>query len=365
MILLSCSFLLWSVFFFPLFLPDAMPEHSELIDGDPGLGVYWESKNSFIRNDARLYWRAGAVRVSCPVQLGGRASGMKPTSFKKSSKNGTGRSIGQAVACLVMAAAITIGGAGTTFLLASQPAGLTVEPAALQTEGRVTLPKFDHKSDRSEAKAESTQPEESASSQEQAAASTPAAPVTKAENTAAAPAESVAPAAEPAVQPEAAPADPMAGDASEIENENSFPHFLTETEELAAEDPMAAPEEAAILPETEETAPVAEEAPAASENGEDVLAEAQIKDINGTVLLTPEEIRDALDSGTLDEESIDPTCLTGENGLLQWLWEFFFGRDEEETPQYSGWRTENGKTYYYDQNPHQPVTGIQSIDNKL
>ena len=94
MILLSCSFLLWSVFFFPLFLPDAMPEHSELIDGDPGLGVYWESKNSFIRNDARLYWRAGAVRVSCPVQLGGRASGMKPTSFKKSSKNGTGRSIG-------------------------------------------------------------------------------------------------------------------------------------------------------------------------------------------------------------------------------------------------------------------------------
>ena len=241
MILLSCSFLLWSVFFFPLFPPDAMPEHSELIDGDPGLGVYWESKNSFIRNYARLYWRAGAVRVSCPVQLGGRASGMKPTSFKKSSKNGTGRSIGQAVACLVMAAAITIGGAGTTFLLASQPAGLTVEPAALQTEGRVTLPKFDHKSDRSEAKAESTQPEESASSQEQAAASTPAAPVTKAENTAAAPAESAAPAAEPAVQPEAVPADPMAGDASEIENENSFPHFLTETEALAAEDPMAAP----------------------------------------------------------------------------------------------------------------------------
>ena len=185
MILPSCSFLLWSVFFFPIFLPDAMPEHSELIDGDTGLGVYWESKNSFIRNYARLYWRAGAVRVSCPVQLGGRASGMKPTSFKKSSKNGTGRSIGQAVACLVMAAAITIGGAGTTFLLASQPAGLTVEPAALQTEGRVTLPRFDHKSDRSEAKAESTQPEESASSQEQAAASTPAAPATKAENTAA------------------------------------------------------------------------------------------------------------------------------------------------------------------------------------
>ena len=248
MILPSCSFLLWSVFFFPLFLPDAMPEHSELIDGDPGLGVYWESKNSFIRNDARLYWRAGAVRVSCPVQLGGRASGMKPTSFKKSSKNGTGRSIGQAVACLVMAAAITIGGAGTTFLLASQPAGLTVEPAALQTEGRVTLPKFDHKSDRSEAKAESTQPEENASSQEQTAASTPAAPVTKAENTAAAPAESHRPRCGAAVAAGAVPSDPMAGDASEIENENSFPHFLTETEALAAEDPMAAPEEPPSCP---------------------------------------------------------------------------------------------------------------------
>ena len=96
-----------------------------------------------------------------------------------------------------------------------------------------------------------------------------------------------------------------------------------------------------------------------------VSVKQQIKDINGTVLLTPEEIRDALDSGTLDEESIDPACLTGENGLLQWLWELFFGKDEEETPQYSGWRTENGKTYYYDQNTHQPVTGIQSIDNKL
>ena len=128
---------------------------------------------------------------------------------------------------------------------------------------------------------------------------------------------------------------------------------------------MAAPEEAAILPETEETAPVAEEAPAASENGEDVLAEAQIKDINGTVLLTPEEIREALDSGTLDEESIDPTCLTGENGLLQWLWEFFFGKDEEETPQYSGWRTENGKTYYYDQNTTSPSPASRALTQAL
>ena len=34
-------------------------------------------------------------------------------------------------------------------------------------------------------------------------------------------------------------------------------------------------------------------------------------------------------------------------------------------PVYSGWRTVGGKTYYYDQYTNQPVTGIQSIDNKL
>lgn len=66
MILPSCSFLLWSVFFFPLFPPDAMPEHSELIDGDPGLGVYWESKNSFIRNYARLI--GGPVQFVYPAR---------------------------------------------------------------------------------------------------------------------------------------------------------------------------------------------------------------------------------------------------------------------------------------------------------
>ena len=293
---------------------------------------------------------------------------MKPTFFKKSSKSGTGRSIGQAIACLVMAAAVTIGGAGTTFLLASQPAGLTVEPATLQSEVKLTLPKLNQNKNntKSETKAESTTQEEStASSQEQTASST-SVPVTKAENTAAtAPAKSTAPAEEPAAS-EAAPSDPMAGDASELEQENSFPHFLTETEELAAEDPLAAPEETALLPETDESTPVTDEAPAASENGEEVLAEAQIKDTNGTVLLTPEEIRDALDNGTLDEESVSTYCLDGENGLLQWLWELFFGKDEEEEkPQYSGWRTDNGKTYYYDQNTHQPVTGIHSIDNKL
>ncbi len=65
---------------------------------------------------------------------------------------------------------------------------------------------------------------------------------------------------------------------------------------------------------------------------EDALAEAQIKDENGTILLTPEEIRAALDAGTLDEDSIDAQCLADENGLLSWLWKWLFGKKEDNTP---------------------------------
>ena len=294
---------------------------------------------------------------------------MKPTFFKQHPKGGNGRSIGQAVASLVMAAAITVGGAGTTFLLASQPTGLTVEPATLRTEVKVTLPKSGNNSktkEKTESASESSAASEETAASQQTASAT-AAPVTKAESSsAAAPAENSTPSEEPATNTETAvSSDPMAGDASEIESENSFPHFLAETAELAAEDPLSAPveETSAVLPESEEST---SSESTASENGEEDLAQAQIKDVNGTVLLTPEEIRNALDNGTLDEDSVDPNCLTGENGLFQWLWELIFGKEEETpAPQYSGWRTENGKTYYYDQNSHQPVTGIRCIDNKL
>ena len=43
-------------------------------------------------------------------------------------KKKTRRAAGQMVASAVMALAIAVGGFGTTALLASQPAGLTVEP---------------------------------------------------------------------------------------------------------------------------------------------------------------------------------------------------------------------------------------------
>ena len=284
---------------------------------------------------------------------------MKPEfSYRTHPKRAKGRSMGQAVAALVMAAALAVGGAGTTLLLTSQPAGLTVEPSVLQRESRKPLPG----KTRTEAAASSAvqEPETepaAESTQEPAAGSTAASVSQPASSAAQEPAAESTP--EPA-QPEQAPApaDPMAGD---IEEENSLPHFLPETEALAAEDPLAAPEAAAEETPAQESADVPQTP--AGENGEETLAEAQIKTEDGTVLLTPEEIRAALDAGTLDESGLETTCLTQENGFFQWLWELLFGKPEE--PKYSGWRTDNGKTYYYDQNTNTPVTGIQCIDGTL
>ena len=229
-------------------------------------------------------------------------------------KKKTRRAAGQMVASAVMALAIAVGGFGTTALLASQPAGLTVEPN--ETEAP-------------------------------AVSEAPAAP---AEETAAAPAA-----------PEAAPADPMMGSIEELEQENNFPSLQQETEALAAEDPLSAPVEQA-----------AEAQPEAGAETNSEEAALPVKTEEGTILLTPEEIRAALDAGTLDESSIDPACLTDENGLLSWLWNLLFGRSDKDdsgsstpAPVYSGWRTVGGKTYYYDQYTNQPVKGIQSIDNKL
>ena len=50
------------------------------------------------------------------------------------SDQNTRRNAGQAIAAFVMALALTVGGASTTILLATQPAGLTVAPAAVEWE---------------------------------------------------------------------------------------------------------------------------------------------------------------------------------------------------------------------------------------
>ena len=298
--------------------------------------------------------------------------------LKHTSDKTTPRSAGQAIAALIMALALTAGGAGTTFLLATQPAGLTVAPVNLDWETSSSL-KHEKKA-ASESSSASTSEEPACTSEaeestvEPAAASTVRSEEAVSSSAASDPAETVPeePAAESPVEPEAPAteepaADPMAGSDAETDHENAaFPHFLQETEELAAEDPLSAPVE---VPEDETVT----EAPTAAENGEEDLSSAEITDTDGTILLTPEEIRAALDAGTLDESSVDVQCLDGENGFLKWLWNLLFSKKDDSSssgstapaPVYSGWRTVGGKTYYYSPTTHKPVTGIQSIDNKL
>ena len=344
---------------------------------------------------------------------------MNDKTTSKQKGKGTRRGAGQAVAAMVMALAVAVGGAGTTALLLTQPTGLTVEPTTLRWEQESTDRNAPHRHSTNAAPSETPKAEPEASSQAQPEAE-PAQPETvkPAETTAAepaaaptAPVESAPAASEPAAeapaQPET-PADPMGSSAAEIEQENAFPKFQQETEALAAEDPLRAPEETPAESDNAGTEPAAESAaesvepaaepeaapaeteaaesaagaepeaaqPTAGANSiEDELAEAQITTEDGTILLTPEEIRAALDAGTLDEAELETTCLDSENGFFKWLWKWFFGiKDEEDKPAapskpaepvYSGWRTVGGKTYYYDQGTNKPVTGIRAIDNKL
>ena len=290
-----------------------------------------------------------------------------------SAKKGARHGVGQTVAAVVMALAVTAGGVGTTALLANQPVGLTVEPSTLQWESESSATQKNNKKNetkkpavQADAKAEAETKAESEAPASTEAKAEAAVTETKAETTPEAPAAAETPAETPAApeQPaEAAPSDPMAGTGS-FEQENHYPVFQTETDELAAEDPLSPRAQNTALDGSTDTSV----GTAGVNSVEDALSEAQIKDDNGTILLTPEEIRAALDAGTLDESTIDPQCLTDENGLLSWLWQWLFGKKDDTpspAPAYSGWRTVDGKTYYYSETTHQPVTGIQSIDNKL
>ena len=268
------------------------------------------------------------------------------------------------VASAVMALAIAVGGFGTTALLASQPAGLTVEPSALLWEGETDAA---HSTKKETKKNNTETPKnDSASSEAESTAASAAQPSAPSQSVKEEPAASAAPAApaeetaaEPAA-PETAPSAPMMGGIDELEQENGFPRLQQETEALAAEDPLSAPVEQDAVSQ-----------PAEPETNSEEQSTLPVKTEEGTILLTPEEIRAALDAGTLDASNIDTACLTDENGLLSWLWSLLFGKKDDDSstpapaPVYSGWRTVGGKTYYYDQYTNQPVTGIQSIDNKL
>ncbi|MFR9067231.1 MAG: GH25 family lysozyme [Faecalibacterium prausnitzii] len=67
--------------------------------------------------------------------------------------------------------------------------------------------------------------------------------------------------------------------------------------------------------------------PAEPETNSEEQSTLPVKTEEGTILLTPEEIRAALDAGTLDASNIDTACLTDENGLLSWLWNLLFGKE--------------------------------------
>ena len=290
-------------------------------------------------------------------------------------KKKTRRAAGQMVASAVMALAIAVGGFGTTALLVSQPAGLTVEPSAQMWESdgdshSTTAKKKNDKKTETGAGKNDTTPaasESTAASAAQPAQTQPETPPAAEPEAPAAPAEDTAAETTPDAAPEASVIGGIAG----LDEENGLPRLRQETEALAAEDPLSAPaaEETAAEPESQP------ESNAETNSEEETTLPVNTEE--GTILLTPEEIREALDAGTLDESDIDTTCLTEENGLLSWLWNFLFGKGDSDkddsssgsssapAPVYSGWRTAGGKTYYYDQTTNQPVTGIQCIDNKL
>ena len=142
-----------------------------------------------------------------------------------------------------------------------------------------------------------------------------------------------------AAQPEEAAAS--AGTVQEAD----MPTLQPETPELAAEDPEAPPVQATEAEENSTNQHTPE----------------------NSVVLTPEEIRAALDAGAMDAAEAQCIDLSNENGFFSWLLNFLFGwlGKSDTEPVYSGWRTSGGKTYYYSQTTNKPVTGIQCIDNKL
>lgn len=140
-------------------------------------------------------------------------------------------------------------------------------------------------------------------------------------------------------EPETAAAAVQTQEAQETDR----PTLLPETPELAAEDPEAPPTQAT---EAEENS-VNQHTP------------------ENSVVLTPEQISEALDAGALNEAEAQCLDFGSENGFWTWLVNFLFGWLDKAEPVYSGWRTTGGKTYYYSSTTHEPVTGIQSIDDKL
>lgn len=258
---------------------------------------------------------------------------------KRFDRSGTARRKAvTAVAALTMALVLAVGGAGAATLLSAQPETLTVGAVVSHVTAEVPQASSPAAADPAP-EAEST----AAAAPEQAAEST-----VQPQQTAPAPEQTEKPETTetaPSAPEETAetPAQP-AGDAA-LEEENSPAMLLEETPELAAQDPQA---------------------PAADGTAQNDTTSQHTPE--GSVLLTPEQIQQALDSGALEDAEAQCIDLTDENGFFRWLFNWLFGskdKEEEPAPAYSGWRTENGKTYYYAQDTNKKVTGLRSIDGKL
>ena len=259
---------------------------------------------------------------------------------KRFDRSGTARRKAvTAVAALTMALVLAVGGAGAATLLSAQPETLTVGavvPHITAEAPQASSPAAVDPAPVTESTAAAA-PEQTAEStaQPQQVESVPE----QAEKPKVAEEEPAEP--EEAVETPEAPAQPAEDTAPEEENSPAM--LLEETPELAAQDPQA---------------------PAADGTAQNDTASQHTPE--GSVLLTPEQIQQALDSGALEDAEAQCIDLTDENGFLQWLFNWLFGiKDKEEEPVYSGWRTENGKTYYYAQNTNKKVTGLRSIDGKL
>ena len=256
---------------------------------------------------------------------------------KRFDRSGTARRKAvTAIAALTMALILAVGGAGAATLLSAQPETLTVGAVVPHITAEAPQASSPAAADPApEAESTATAPEQAAESTVQQAEPAPA--QAKKPETA-----EIAPAApEKAVETPEAPAQPAEDPA--LEEENTPAMLLEETPELAAQDPQA---------------------PAADGTTQNDTASQHTPE--DSVLLTPEQIQQALDSGALEDAEAQCIDLTDENGFFRWLFNWLFGtKDKEEEPAYSGWRTENGKTYYYAQNTNKKVTGLRSIDGKL
>lgn len=258
---------------------------------------------------------------------------------KRFDRSGTARrKAAAAVAALTMALVLAVGGAGAATLLSAQPETLTVGAVVPHITAEAPQASSPAAADPApEAESTAAAPEQAAESTAQQAESVPE--QAKKPETA-----EIAPAApEEAVETPEAPVQPAEDTA--LEEEKSPAILLEETPELAAQDPQA---------------------PAADGTTQNDTASQHTPE--DSVLLTPEQIQQALDSGALEDAEAQCIDLTDENGFFRWLFNWLFGskdKEEEPAPAYSGWRTENGKTYYYAQDTNKKVTGLRSIDGKL